>query len=227
MDLTSYMSLLTNSEIKNKHILTKMGEQVLMLPEHQLLHEKLKTKYPERFLRNNSIQDQKSNSYSQIKITNNQEAISNHIMIESNLPFNTSSYPTDQLSVIAEINNIENNIQSNFIYPILNGTIVSDQNITNLEEVRDSTSFMNKNLPISPVTNILSATSEMVERIHGDSSNINDRNQYQSTVSNETNSPCTTINSFSISNNSNITNDNQNLHNSNGIVTHFVNNFLT
>ncbi|CAF4194388.1 unnamed protein product, partial [Rotaria magnacalcarata] len=106
-------------------------------------------------------------------------------------------------------------------------TIVSDQNITNLEEVRDSTSFMNKNLPISPVTNILSVTSEMVKRIHGDSSNINDRNQYQSTVSNETNSPCTAINSFSISNNSNITNDNQNLHNSNGIVTHFVNNFLT
>jgi hypothetical protein len=50
MDLTSYMSILTNCIIKDKQILTTNGKQILLLPEHKLLYENLKQKYPERNL---------------------------------------------------------------------------------------------------------------------------------------------------------------------------------
>jgi len=50
MNLTSYMSLLTNCIIKDKQILTTNGKQILFLPEHKFLYENLKQKYPERDL---------------------------------------------------------------------------------------------------------------------------------------------------------------------------------
>jgi hypothetical protein len=49
-DLTTYMLSLSNSIIKDKQILTTNGKEVLMLPEHKFLYEKLKDKYPERQL---------------------------------------------------------------------------------------------------------------------------------------------------------------------------------
>ncbi|CAF4916752.1 unnamed protein product, partial [Rotaria magnacalcarata] len=48
IDLTTYMQLLCNSIIKDKQILTNTAKQILMLPEHKFLCEKLKEKYPER-----------------------------------------------------------------------------------------------------------------------------------------------------------------------------------
>ncbi|CAF2102840.1 unnamed protein product [Rotaria magnacalcarata] len=53
IDLTTYMHLLCNSIIKDKQILTNTAKQILMLPEHKFLCEKLKEKYPERHLENN------------------------------------------------------------------------------------------------------------------------------------------------------------------------------
>ncbi|CAF3129255.1 unnamed protein product [Rotaria sp. Silwood2] len=50
IDLTAYMQLLANSTIKDKQILTNTAKQILMLPEHKFLYEKLKEKYPERQL---------------------------------------------------------------------------------------------------------------------------------------------------------------------------------
>ncbi|CAF4673235.1 unnamed protein product, partial [Rotaria socialis] len=95
-------------------------------------------------------------------------------------------------------NNIENNIQSNSIGPVLNGTIVSNNNVINSQEVRNSTSLMKKDFSILPVTNNLLATSNMIEQIDRVSSNINYQNQYLSTTSKETIVPCTIINSSSI-----------------------------
>ncbi len=48
MDRTSYMLILTNSIIKEKQILTTSGKEILNLPEHHLLREQLKNKYPDR-----------------------------------------------------------------------------------------------------------------------------------------------------------------------------------
>jgi hypothetical protein len=48
MDRTSYMLILTNSIIKQKQILTTSGKEILKLPEHHLLREQLKNKYPDR-----------------------------------------------------------------------------------------------------------------------------------------------------------------------------------
>ncbi|CAF3450604.1 unnamed protein product [Rotaria socialis] len=53
IDLTTYMQLLCNSIIKDKQILTNIAKQILKLPEHKFLYEKLKEKYPERQLENN------------------------------------------------------------------------------------------------------------------------------------------------------------------------------
>ncbi len=50
LDLPSYMPLLTNSIIKDKQILTITGKQVLLLPEHKFLCEKLKEQYPDRHI---------------------------------------------------------------------------------------------------------------------------------------------------------------------------------
>lgn len=46
-DLTTYMQLLSKSIIKEKQILTTTGKQILMLPEHRFLYEKLKQQYPD------------------------------------------------------------------------------------------------------------------------------------------------------------------------------------
>ncbi|CAF4053549.1 unnamed protein product [Rotaria magnacalcarata] len=46
MDFTGYMSLLCSSIIKDKQILTTAGKQILMLPEHNILYQHLKSKYP-------------------------------------------------------------------------------------------------------------------------------------------------------------------------------------
>jgi hypothetical protein len=48
LDLTSYMSTLTSSIIKDKQILTSIGKEMLSLPEHELLLDYLKKKYPQR-----------------------------------------------------------------------------------------------------------------------------------------------------------------------------------
>jgi hypothetical protein len=45
MDLTTYMSLLCNSVIKDKQILTTSAQEILMLPEHTRLYECLKKNY--------------------------------------------------------------------------------------------------------------------------------------------------------------------------------------
>lgn len=45
MDLAGYMELLTKSIIKDKQVLTSRGKEILILPEHKLLYEKLKEKY--------------------------------------------------------------------------------------------------------------------------------------------------------------------------------------
>jgi len=50
MDLTTYMNTLNNSIIKEKQILTTIGKHMLLLNEHKVLYENLKTKYPERNL---------------------------------------------------------------------------------------------------------------------------------------------------------------------------------
>ncbi|CAF2876653.1 unnamed protein product, partial [Rotaria sp. Silwood2] len=64
MDLQSYMTILSNSVIKEKHVLTMIGKQILMLPEHRLLYENLKQKYPERIHGSNDIDN--------ISVANNQ-----------------------------------------------------------------------------------------------------------------------------------------------------------
>ncbi|CAF3683536.1 unnamed protein product [Rotaria sp. Silwood1] len=48
LNLTTYMSMLCNSHIKDKQVLTANGKQMLLLPEHKLLYEHLKRKYPDR-----------------------------------------------------------------------------------------------------------------------------------------------------------------------------------
>ena len=50
MDLTSYMTILNNSIIKEKQVLTTTGMNILMLPEHRSLLQQLKRKYPDRFM---------------------------------------------------------------------------------------------------------------------------------------------------------------------------------
>ncbi|CAF4709135.1 unnamed protein product [Rotaria sp. Silwood1] len=67
MDLQSYMITLSNSIIKQKQVLTMNGKQVLMLPEHQLLYENLKRKYPER----NLDDIHASNNIDNVTIANN------------------------------------------------------------------------------------------------------------------------------------------------------------
>jgi len=47
LNLTTYTTILCNSIIKDKQILTTNGKQMLLLPEHKLLYENLKRKYPE------------------------------------------------------------------------------------------------------------------------------------------------------------------------------------
>ncbi|CAF3345808.1 unnamed protein product, partial [Rotaria socialis] len=53
IDLTIYMQLLANSTIKDIQIITVTAKQLLMLPEHKSLYDKLKQKYPERHFENN------------------------------------------------------------------------------------------------------------------------------------------------------------------------------
>lgn len=48
MDLSTYMQTLCNSVIKEKQILTPNALEILLHPEHKLLHENLKRKYPNR-----------------------------------------------------------------------------------------------------------------------------------------------------------------------------------
>ncbi len=50
LNLNTYMTMLCNSTIKDKQILTTNGTQMLLLPEHKLLLEILIKKYPERNL---------------------------------------------------------------------------------------------------------------------------------------------------------------------------------
>ena len=50
INLQNYMTILSNSVIKRKQVLTMIGKQILKLLEHQLLYENLKQKYPERNL---------------------------------------------------------------------------------------------------------------------------------------------------------------------------------
>jgi hypothetical protein len=47
LNLATYTTILCNSIIKDKQILTTNGKQMLLLPEHKLLYENLKRKYPE------------------------------------------------------------------------------------------------------------------------------------------------------------------------------------
>ena len=46
----TYASMLYESVIKDKHILTALGREILLLPEHKGLLEHLKRKYPDRNL---------------------------------------------------------------------------------------------------------------------------------------------------------------------------------
>jgi len=48
MDLKNYMIILKASIIKEKQILTTLGKQTLLLPEHNFLYEHLLQRYPER-----------------------------------------------------------------------------------------------------------------------------------------------------------------------------------
>lgn len=48
MNLAGYMAILIDSLVKDKHIVTTAGKEVLMFPQHQALHERLKVRYPER-----------------------------------------------------------------------------------------------------------------------------------------------------------------------------------
>jgi len=50
MDIAGYVSIWTNSTIKDKQVLTKIGKQMLTLPEHKVLYENLLLKYPDRDL---------------------------------------------------------------------------------------------------------------------------------------------------------------------------------
>ncbi|CAF4099147.1 unnamed protein product [Rotaria sordida] len=68
MDLQSYMTILSNSIIKQKQVLTVIGKQILTLPEHQLLYENLKRKYPERNLDSSYA----SNDVDTVTMANNQ-----------------------------------------------------------------------------------------------------------------------------------------------------------
>ncbi|CAM4827034.1 unnamed protein product [Rotaria magnacalcarata] len=67
MDFTGYMSLLCSSIIKDKQILTTAGKQILMLPEHNILYQHLKLKYPNRNLDIHLI----SNHIDNLQNTNN------------------------------------------------------------------------------------------------------------------------------------------------------------
>ena len=48
MNLAGYITILIDSLVKDKHIVTTAGKEVLRFPQHQVLHERLKVRYPER-----------------------------------------------------------------------------------------------------------------------------------------------------------------------------------
>ncbi|CAF4122533.1 unnamed protein product [Adineta steineri] len=127
IDLTTYIQLLTNSIIKEKQVLTTIGKQILMLPEHKFLYEKLNEKYPERQLEipilleqtsDHHIQHQPSNSFNQLSLQSQ----------------NTSIYDnSDEMSIIldpARKNMIIENIHTN---PIVINTLYHTQQLTSVE----------------------------------------------------------------------------------------------
>ncbi|CAF4169956.1 unnamed protein product [Adineta steineri] len=121
------MQLLTNSIIKEKQVLTTTGKQILMLPEHKFLYEKLIEKYPERQLEipilleqtsDHHIQHQPSNSFNQLSLQSQ----------------NTSTCDnSDRMSIIlnpAQKNMIIENIHS---IPIVLNTLDHTQQLTSVE----------------------------------------------------------------------------------------------
>jgi hypothetical protein len=50
LNLNSYITILCNSIIKEKQVLTPAAKDLLLSPEHNLLYQHLKEKYPERHL---------------------------------------------------------------------------------------------------------------------------------------------------------------------------------
>ncbi|CAF3978277.1 unnamed protein product, partial [Rotaria sordida] len=80
MDLANYMVILCNSSIKDKQILTTNGIEMLLLPEHKLLHENLKKNYPDR----NFDITATSNNINNSNNRNNSNAITNTLNINNN-----------------------------------------------------------------------------------------------------------------------------------------------
>lgn len=50
MNLTTYMTILNNSILKEKHTITQAGKEMLQQSEHEFLYNALKNKYPEQFI---------------------------------------------------------------------------------------------------------------------------------------------------------------------------------
>ncbi|CAF4134544.1 unnamed protein product [Rotaria sordida] len=141
MDLANYMVILCNSSIKDKQILTTNGIEMLLLPEHKLLHENLKKNYPDR---NFDITATSNN-------INNSNNRSNDLL-NNNMIFNQSpNHETQQKTSVVTNENVSNHNAfrlpnfSNQLYTQLhaNTNINQFSNISLCENIDNSNAITN------------------------------------------------------------------------------------
>ncbi|CAF4680863.1 unnamed protein product, partial [Rotaria sp. Silwood2] len=152
IDLTAYMQLLANSTIKDKQILTNTAKQILMLPEHKFLYEKLKEKYPERQLEVNQLPLQSQNIF----------------QIDQDRHISTSD-KADGISIILEPSEENTIIEQIDTFATVVNTLYHKQELTSIQL---STHLFNTN-----TSSIPNETSSSTQQIHmTDKSNENSLN---------------------------------------------------
>ncbi|CAF1086183.1 unnamed protein product, partial [Rotaria sordida] len=156
LNLATYMTILCNSTIKEKQVLTSAGKDLLLLPEHNVLLQHLKEKYPERHLDGiipsdetnestntiNEILPKSSINNSSINHENSQDSSILSISNQSFTSFNTTSLNNDSNTTPSSSNitskslveNVPHKVLMNDAHDIASTTIdnPNDKNISNV-----------------------------------------------------------------------------------------------
>ncbi|CAF2961565.1 unnamed protein product [Rotaria sp. Silwood2] len=154
MNVETYMTSFSNSILKEKQILTTTGKQILRLPEHKILYENSKIKYPERNLDHEvrelsciNLQTERNNDVSSLNNINEQPSQSLLVQI-TNIILSTTP------PIIVELNNqtpfIINNQQNDI--SIIDNTNKDITSTTNISNAYDSQNVINRDEILQPST---------------------------------------------------------------------------
>ncbi|CAF4822880.1 unnamed protein product [Rotaria sp. Silwood1] len=144
MNLTTYMSILTGSIIKEKQTLTKTGKEILLQPEHNILYNSLKQKYPEHFIES-SISNE----------TNAEQNI-------SNASSNHSRLTTENANTINIITGIEEPILCHQNQNLIsNGSTTSNTNLHSISQTETLYSY--EKLTNTTTNNLLNRNSNQIQ----------------------------------------------------------------